>query len=298
LLYSILRRRLGAPAGDPEAIEAAYLGELLRNLRASRFVKAAVVLALDGVYDARGDLDEGRTHLYVTNDAVLELARREHVLLAGASINPARRDAIDELERVAEGGAVLIKWLPNAQEFDPAAAAYRPFYRRLAALGMPLLIHSGVEYSVVRSTAQDHGDPARWRLALDEGVRVIGAHGGSTGLFFWERYARTVFDFLERYPNLIVDSSALGIPSRTGMLLRLLANEVARDRLTFGTDYPLPCFPSLLLTQLRPRAFLATRREANYFDRQVLLFQSLGWEPTSEPWLRLADRAGESGSSD
>ena len=40
----------------------------------------------------------------------------------GASVNPTRKDALDELERVAALGAVLNKVLPNAMVFDPADA--------------------------------------------------------------------------------------------------------------------------------------------------------------------------------
>src|SRR6476469_10052759 len=37
---------------------------------------AAVILAFDAVHDAGGGMDEAKTHLYVTNDYVIALARR------------------------------------------------------------------------------------------------------------------------------------------------------------------------------------------------------------------------------
>ena len=41
-------------------------------------------------------------------------------MLAGFHQPPQRRDAIDELHRCADAGAVLVKVLPNAKQFDPA----------------------------------------------------------------------------------------------------------------------------------------------------------------------------------
>jgi hypothetical protein len=280
-----LRRQLGVPLDEPERLSEAYASRLERAVAGSRHVRSAVVLALDGVYDARGEIDLARTHFYVPNDAVLALARRHPHLQAGASVNPRRRDALAELERVAEAGAVLIKWLPNAQEIDPASRDHLPFYRALVRLGLPLLVHTGVEFAV-KSSAQDVGSPERWRLPLEEGVSMIAAHGGSTGLFVWERHARVVFELLDRYPHLIADSSALLLPNRMGMLGRIRKAGYL-GRLTFGTDYPLPCFPGILLAKLEPARWLAVRRVANYFDRQVELFRALGWEPTSAPFAGL-----------
>jgi predicted TIM-barrel fold metal-dependent hydrolase len=285
VLGRLIQRWLGHGLDEPEAFSRAYAAKLSASLAASRYVKAVVVLALDGVYDSGGRIDLDRTHLYVPNDYVLALHRDQPSFLPGASINPRRAGALDELQRVAAAGAVLIKWLPNSQLIDPADPAHVPFYRELARLGMPLLVHSGVEFSV-KGGAQDFGDPRRWRRALEEGVTVIAAHGGSTGLFVWEKYAPAFFALLDRYPNLHADSSALLLPNRVGMLGKL-RRRGALDRLTFGTDYPLPCFPSILLARLRPGKYREVRREKNYFDRQVLLFRALGWEPTSEPLERL-----------
>ena len=40
---------------------------------------------------------------------------------------------------VAEAGAVLVKVLPNSQQFDPGHYRYQKFYRELAKLSLPLL---------------------------------------------------------------------------------------------------------------------------------------------------------------
>jgi len=117
-------------------------------------------------------------------------------------------------------------------------------------------------------------------------VPFIAAHGGSTGLFLWERHAALVFELFTRYPHFIADSSALLIPNRLGMLGRIRRAGFL-DRLTFGTDYPIPCFPEILIARLALKRWIAVRRVANYFDRQVELFRALGWEPSSAPFERL-----------
>src|SRR6478672_371144 len=56
--------------------------------------------------------------MYVPNDVVLELAATHPEFLAGVSIHPARSDALEELDRCLERGAVLMKCLPNCQNID------------------------------------------------------------------------------------------------------------------------------------------------------------------------------------
>jgi hypothetical protein len=131
----------------------------------SQRVSRAVVLALDGAVDERGNLDMARTEFYVPNEFVAALAARHTNLLFGASINPCRPDALARLDRAAADHAVLVKWLPSIQLIDPADERLVPFYRRMAELRLPLLVHTGTEHSFTWS--QDAlADPARLRLPL------------------------------------------------------------------------------------------------------------------------------------
>ncbi|NIO11756.1 MAG: amidohydrolase family protein, partial [Deltaproteobacteria bacterium] len=111
----------------------------------------------------------------MSNDYVLNTIKTyPNEFLAGVSINPQRRDALEELHRCAEAGATLVKILPNTQQFDPANQEYKPFYRALAQLQIPLLSHVGYEFSLL-ARDQTLGDPHRLRVALDEGATVIAA---------------------------------------------------------------------------------------------------------------------------
>jgi predicted TIM-barrel fold metal-dependent hydrolase len=252
-----------------------YVEALERELSASTLVGRAVLLGLDGVYDSAGSLDESRTDFLVSNDHVFAVARGSPRLLPGVSVNPARRDAVDELERCAAKGAVLVKVLPNSQAFDPADRRFLPFYAALARLRLPLLSHVGYEFSLIGQD-QSVGDPARLRTALDEGVTVIAAHGCSSGLFFRERHFPTMLDLTRRYPNFYVDTSALTIPNRIGALFRLSRHPEIHDRLVFGTDYPLPVLAYPCLAVLDARGYRRARTVMNRFDRQAVILERLG----------------------
>lgn len=266
--------KLGLPIEDPEATNRIYLQKLTAELGASRRVKKAVLLAMDGVYDEGGRLDEQRTHFLIANDCVLEAAKRDARFLAGVSINPMRRDAVDELERCAEAGARLVKVLPNAQNFDPSDRRHLPFYEALAKLQLPMLTHVGFEFSLIGHD-QTLGDLRRWEIALDRGVGLIAAHGCSNGVFLHEKHFPAMLEFARRFKRFFVDVSALTLPSRAPALLKLRHHPEIFDRLLFGTDYPLPVFALPTLAK-GTCEYLEARSLTNRFDRQAAVIESLG----------------------
>ena len=274
LLLGYLSRRLGIERGDPAPSET-YMARLDAEIESAKYVSKGVVFGLDGVYDGRGVLDEGATRFRITNDRVLALLEGRGNLLFGASINPERADAVDELDRCSESGARLVKVLPNTQSFDPADKRHVPFYRKMAERGLPLLSHSGFEFALP-APDQSLGDPARLRRALDEGVTVISAHGASTGLVFFERYLGTARELAATYDSYFLDTSAMTLPIRAAALFKILKMEELRERLLFGTDYPIPMFLSPFVFSLGVGTIKRLYGEKNYFDRQYLLFTALG----------------------
>jgi len=252
------------------------------RLAGSRAVAAAVVLAVDGAVDDRGDLDLAHTEYYVPNEYVWRQTRGTRNLLYGASINPLRKDALAILDREARRGAVLVKWLPNIQEFSPSDLRCVPFYRRLAALHMPLLVHTGNEHSFSR-TNDDLGDPARLELALQCGVTVIAAHAGGAGRNGGEANLDRFVALLHRYPNLYGDVSALTLLNHAGHLRRLLRLPGVADRLVFGTDTPLLetplTSPWFSLFTIGPSNAWHAFRERNPWDEDVAYLRALGVPP-------------------
>ncbi len=256
----------------PSVANSTYVERLIKELDRSEKVKKAVLLGMDGVYDEKGQLELAHTDFLISNRYLLQVCKRhpDH-FLPGVSINPQRRDSIEELERCVEEGAVLVKVLPNAQSFDPSDKRYIPFYRALAKYRIPLLSHVGYEFSLIGKD-QSAGDPERLRVALDEGVCVIAAHACSYGLMFPEPYFKVFREFAHRYTNFYADASALTLPNRARTLFLLRRHPELHDRLIFGTDYPLPVFSYPALGS----GYRRTTEAASSFDRQALVLESLG----------------------
>jgi hypothetical protein len=275
-LFRFLLWKHGLSPDNPRHANRKYVDDLLTELRASRHVRQAVLLGMDGVYDRTGQLARGETHFLISNEYVLETARTHpDDFLPGVSINPQRRDAVDEVHRCAEAGAVLVKVLPNAQQFNPADATYKPFYRALAERRLPLLSHVGYEFSLIGKD-QSVGDPQRLETALNEGVTVIAAHACSYGLMLYERFLPVLLDFSKRYGNFYADISALTLPNRLRMLLRLRRHPEIHDRLLFGTDYPLSVMHVAAWGRIRFAALRSLIRTKNRFDRQYAVCRSMG----------------------
>jgi predicted TIM-barrel fold metal-dependent hydrolase len=249
-----------------------YVERLIKELDRSDKVKKAVLLAMDGVYDENGYLDLAHTDFLISNPYLLQVCRRypDH-FLPGVSINPRRRDSVEELERCVENGAVLVKVLPNAQSFDPSNKRYTYFYRALAKYRIPLLSHVGYEFSLIGKD-QSAGDPEKLRVPLEEGVCVIAAHSCSYGLGFPEPYFKILKELARSYPRFYADTSALTLPNRVRTLFLLRRHPELYDRLIFGTDYPLPVFSYPILG----RAHRTTIKLSSSFDRQALVLESLG----------------------
>ena len=237
-----------------------YLEVLAARARAFPRPVKVHLLAMDRAYHADGTPDPARTEFHVPNDYVLAAAAKHpDVFVPVASIHPARKDAIEELERCAAKGIRMLKWLPNAQAIDPADPRYDPFYRRMQALGMVLLTHAGEEKAVAVKDAQALGNPLRLRRPLDLGVTVIVAHCASLGRNAdLDHPGKTASNFdlflrLMGEPNyqgrLYGDLSAITQVNRLPRPLRTLLARDLDDRLLNGSDYPLPGVDLIIWTR-------------------------------------------------
>jgi uncharacterized protein len=267
--------------------DAIVLQRLSARLAGSHHVGKAVVLALDGAMDARGELDRARTEVYVPNEFLAAEIPKHPNLLWGASINPHRPDALARLDWAKAHGAVLVKWLPSVQHIDPADEKLVPFYRKLVELNLPLLTHTGDEHAFT-TAEQALGDPERLRLPLREGVTIIAAHAATTGEVADERMFDRLARMMADHPRLYADVSSLTQLNKKRYLRELLTRPEFKGRLLYGTDYPLveiralvsPWYFPKQLT-LRQRFTLAKIR--NPWDRDVALKQALGFPATM--WL-------------
>ena len=255
------------------------LRRLSESVAKSRHLAAVVVLALDGVVDPDGRLDTNRTEVYIPNTFVAGAATSHTNLLFGASVNPHRLDALEQLEWCANHGAVLVKWIPSIMEIDPADPRLLPFYRRLKQLPLPLLTHPGPEKSFTFSR-DELADPERLRQPLLEGVTVIAAHAGLKGESMGERDFDRLRRLMHEFPNLYADLSSLTQINKPGALREALADSVCRARLLYGSDFPLintalvsPWYFPLNLTEAQRSEIVKLE---NPWDRDIALKQALG----------------------
>jgi predicted TIM-barrel fold metal-dependent hydrolase len=214
-----------------------------------------VLLAFELAYD-----EEGRPHpersVFHVPDAYARGVARAHPRYFewAASVHPYRQDAAQAVARAKAEGARAVKWLPAAMGIDPASPRCDAFYRALAASGLPLISHAGLERAVLGGADwEDFGNPLRLRRALDAGVRVVVAHCASMGedrdldrgehgpyVDSFSLFARLMGE--ARYErNLFGDISAVTQLNRAGpALVRVLEEQGWHARLLNGSDYPLP----------------------------------------------------------
>jgi predicted TIM-barrel fold metal-dependent hydrolase len=239
-LAGFMLRQLGVPAtaleGDPETIYAEHLGKLVRESS----MDAVVLLAHERVHDPDGTPREDLGSMFVPNDVVLGLAKRFPEFLPGVSIHPARRDALDELERCLEGGAVLMKCLPNCQNIDFSDRRYEAFWKRMAEARLPLLAHTGGEHTVPVINAA-LADPRLLRFPLECGVTVITAHCATKSGAFDRDHFESWVAMLREFPNLYGDISAMVSLNRCGHLRDCVRDEIL-PRILHGSDFPVPVF--------------------------------------------------------
>ncbi|HEV3262767.1 MAG TPA: amidohydrolase family protein [Gemmataceae bacterium] len=269
-----IRRRLGLTGDDGEPLERGAEAKLVETIDGAEMLDAVVVLAFDAVHDRDGKLDRDNTHLYVTNDYVWELAQRHPKVLFGASVHPYRNDAVAELERCVARGAVLVKWLPIVQNFNPADGRCLPFYEALAHHRIPLLAHTGGEQSLPtldRSVA----DPALLVPALRAGVTVIACHCGTRARPFERDYTPTFMRMAHEYEHLYGDTAALNLPMRSYAYKSILEDPVVRAKLVHGSDWPIISIPPRRIGWLKALRLFG---EQNWMRRDVLAKQQLGLE--------------------
>ena len=224
---------LKANPGDP-ALDQLYVDRLLDWVKGST-LSQVVILACDDLYDETGHRFPGLSGLFVPNDYVFDLSRRYPEFLPGVSIHPARPDAIAELERCARAGAALLKLLPCVQAVDCNRQAYKPFWERMAQLDLPLLAHTGGEFSLP-THRRDLQSVETLRLPLRCGVKVVAAHCGAPALP-WDRDYFDQFDLLRKsFANLYGDLSALSQITHLRTLDRLRKDP---RQILYGSDYPV-----------------------------------------------------------
>jgi len=278
--FGLYLKAFGVTAAEVnEHGDALIIRRQAEQLSASTLVDSAVVLALDSVVDEKGMPDLSQTELYVPNEFVSREVRKYGNLYFGASIHPYRKGALEELQKVHEENAVLVKWLPSVQHIDPADRRLVPFYSRMRELGLPLLTHTGDEHSFTRAR-NELSDPQRLRLPLELGVTIIAAHCATNGRNGGQGNYERILPLFSEYANLYADISSLTQLNKLGHLQKVLKHKDIHGSLLYGTDMPIlttaAVSPLYFIHRLGLRKAVALLKIRNPWDRDVKLKEALG----------------------
>ena len=268
--------------GLPQSALKGNLDELFVQ-RLVEFVKnsslgASVILAHEKVYEENGKVIEDFGSMYIPNDYVLRLAKKHSFFLPAVSIHPARPDAIEELNRCAAEGAVMMKILPNCQNIDCSNPRYRKFWETMAELKMPLLAHTGGEHTVP-VIRKEYADPRTLKLPLEVGVNVIAAHCATKSGLFDPEYFHVFASMTKQFTNLYGDTSAFNVPIR-GQHIRECLTEPLASRLIHGSDFPVPVYGvwGWLRRQVDWKTFRRWDKNPNVIERDYQLKRAIGFK--------------------
>jgi predicted TIM-barrel fold metal-dependent hydrolase len=253
----VLRRKAilnaACVTSDSGSIDATYV-QRLRGLTDDFPAGACWLLfAFDHACDDQGAANPDWTTFHVPNAYAARIAAEHPARFRWvASVHPYRADALARLDDAIAQGAVALKWLPSAMNIDLRDRRCRPVFDRLAASGLPLIVHCGEEKAVPGAGRDELGNPLLTRHALQAGVRVVMAHAASLGkardLDRPSQPWRPAFDLWARLMDepawndlLRADISAVFQSNRTPAVRRTLLQRADwHPRLMHGSDYPLP----------------------------------------------------------
>jgi predicted TIM-barrel fold metal-dependent hydrolase len=190
---------------------------------------------------------------------------------------------VAEIKRCVAAGAVLMKWLPPVQGFDPSDEICMPFYDALVRHNLPLLCHTGGEQSLP-SIDRRFADPTLLIPALDRGVTVIMAHCGTRSRPFERSYLPEFVDLVKIYPNCYGDTSALNLPTRSYAYDTILSDPIVRNKLIHGSDWPILPIPPI--SKIGFRKTRDALHEMNWIQRDIEIKKSLGFDDAY--WRRTA----------
>jgi len=171
------------------------------------------------------------------NERILAAVRKfPNRLVGGVYVDPRRgRKAVDEIRRFHTEGFRIVKLFPN-YGYYPDDRSVRPFFKKVADLGMAVLSHCGWLTTKETEVASYYSHPGRFEKLIrtfPDTVFILAHMGGIAG------FLESVM-FTTRTPNTYVDCS----PGQGLWVLRsggTLAESIPPEKLVWGADsYDLP----------------------------------------------------------
>jgi len=276
MMGGMMAKMVGMPVSfTHETFDHVYVERLVSMIQRSS-LDHALLLAQDEVFNEDGSKrDFGSFH--VPNDYLFSICEKHPEFFPAASIHPARRDAIEELDRCLDRGARALKLLPNCHNVNCSLPQYDTFWEKMAAAGLPLLAHTGGEMTVPVANKL-YQNPEYLRRPLEIGVKVIAAHVASRSSWFDPDYFDLLVGMMAEFPQLHADTSALNTPFRSAALQKVI-NHHLQDRFLHGSDYPVPI--GTWYAKLRGLIDHKSRRTAarieNLIERDYFLKSAIGF---------------------
>ncbi len=292
---------------DPQALMEnpyeAYVEGLTTNARESKYITKMVLFGVDDRVDDEGNSIHKDITVCATNENLLAVYEKyKDVIIPFFSINPKRPDALELIDKYVALGFKGAKFLQNYWNVDTREERYKPYFEKLASLGLPLIVHVGNESSI-------HSYKACERLEmldapLEAGVTVIAAHMalsyehfGFRSMFsknpkyFNEEYFK-LLEMLKEHDNLYADISALLTPIRAKALKHLSQQYDVHEKLLFGTDFPVPFLTLLNSYDLSYKKRFEVGKEKNPYDRysKVILEYFEGTNPIYTNYQKILDK--------
>ena len=186
------------------------------------------------------DADKGASRK-ITNEEIAELAHKESdVAIPFASIDPHRgAEGVSHARRlIKDYGVKGFKFHPSVQEFFPNDRMAYPLYEAIAEAKLPALFHTG-QTGVGAGTRAGGGIRLKYSnpMLLDDvavdfpEMPIILAHPS----FPWQEEALSV---ATHKPQVYIDLSGWS-PKYFPPILVQYANTLLKDKILFGSDYPV-----------------------------------------------------------
>lgn len=231
-----------------------YKKLFIKNIKNSKYVSKSVIFPVDSKIFNNKIIHTDQTVCSSNEDLYDFYKDNEDLLIPFFSINPLRENSLDLIDEYYEKGFKGAKFLQNYWGVNTNDVKFIPYYEKLKKYNLPLIIHTGSEYTI--NSVKEYESIKMLELPLEIGVNVIAAHMGLGILktpFIWKNFSTNkkhfvseyeeIINMLKTYPNLYADLSAIIIPLRSRVLIDLKEQKDIHGQLLFGTDYPVPFSP-------------------------------------------------------
>lgn len=261
-----------------EAPYETYVQTIINNTKKSKHIDRLVLFGVDERVDDFGNTIHKDITVCASNDDLLKVYQEyPNEIIPFFSINPKRPDALELIDKYYALGFKGAKFLQNYWGVDTNEKRYEEYFKKLAKLDLPLIVHIGSESSVHSFKECETLDMLNAPLKF--GVKTIAAHMALSyspwNLFkafsknpnnFNDEYHK-LLKMLETHENLYADISALLTPVRAKVLPHLSKQTQIHNKLLYGTDFPVPFTTLMNSFDLPIKKRFELSKIKNPFDR-------------------------------